>query len=83
MSIEVCEPEDHIKQAIVDRDYDVYSHPCYDHFNWCLDYLDSSLPRVTNPNELYPEEFIYEIQKIMIEACSKRLEEQDAQIQRD
>lgn len=68
-------PNDLIMRAIVDLNYFVYSRPLYEHYNWCLDYLNSAKQRVENPAVILSGEDIGDVQYIMIEACSRYIGE--------
>ena len=60
--------------AIRDKDYNIYNYPTYEHYNWCLDYLeDCRWDRVVDPHILLSKEAFYQVQQTMIEACTKYL----------
>jgi hypothetical protein len=66
---------------IASETFHVYKIPCYQHYNWCLDYLESPKPRVINPACLLSWEEQREVQKVMVEACTKYLEELENNIE--
>lgn len=66
-------------KAIRDGDYSSYGIPCYEHYNWCLDYLDypnNTVKRVTYENAMnivLDRHTLDIVQAIMIKACTKYL----------
>lgn len=62
--------------AIANEHIGDYNYPLYEHYNWCLDYLESDKPRVYIPRALLPEETTHTVQQTMIKACKKYLEDQ-------
>lgn len=73
----IIKPSKEIMLALINKDYSVYSMPCFEHYNWCIKYLNEDKPLVTEGTRNIDSAERFYIQNIMIKACKKYLEDNE------